>query len=118
VSISRSLTIFLQAQYEALQNTLKNVEQELAQTRTSLTETKSTFENAREEWQADKKTLEGAIVDMTAAEKNLAEDRVSRESDTQAHEERVRVSKPLACSGLFFADFCLVYVECRGEVFA
>ena len=92
---------FRQAQYEVLQNTLKNVEQELAQTRTSLVETKRTFESAREEWQADKKTLEDAIVDMTAAEKNLAEDRLSRESNAQAHEERVRVSKALAHSSLF-----------------
>jgi hypothetical protein len=41
------------------------------------------FESAREGWQADKKTLDDAIVDMTAAEKNLAEDRLSRESDTR-----------------------------------
>lgn len=94
--ISSVLNPCLQAQYEALQNTLKNAEQELAQTRASLSETKRTFESAREEWQADKKTLEGAIVDMTTAEKNLAEDRISRESDAQAHEERVRVSKALA----------------------
>jgi hypothetical protein len=33
---------------------------------------------------------------MTAAEKNLAEDRISRESDVQVHEERVRVRAPLA----------------------
>jgi hypothetical protein len=39
------------------------------------------FESAREEWQGDKKTLEDTIVDMAAAEKNLAEDRSSRESD-------------------------------------
>ena len=69
------------------------------------------FEIAREEWQADKKTLEDAIVDMTAAEKNLAEDRLFRESNAQAHEERVRVSKFLACSGLL-AYFCLVHVGC------
>lgn len=102
VSVSLALTHCLQAQYEALQDTLKNVEQELAQTGTSLAETKRAFESAREEWQADKKTLEDVIVDMTAAERNLAEDRSSRESDAEAHEERVRVSKPLACSGLFF----------------
>ncbi len=107
VSISRALTC-LQAQYEALQSNLKNVEQELAQTRTSLTETKRTFESAREEWQADKRTLEDAIVDMTAAEKNLAEDRLSRESDAQTDEKRVRVSKPLADLDRFFADFCFV----------
>jgi nucleoprotein TPR len=106
-----SAHLCLQAQYEALQNTLKNVEQELVQTRTTLAETKRTFESAREEWQADKKTLEGAIVDMTAAEKNLAEDRLFRESNAQAHEERVRVGKFLACSGILFADFCL-YVGC------
>jgi hypothetical protein len=51
-------------------------------------------------------------VDMTAAERNLSEDSLSYESDTQAHEEHVRVSKPLACSGLF-ADFCLVNVGIR-----
>jgi nucleoprotein TPR len=101
VSISRVLTLCLQAQYEALQNTLKNVEQELAQTRSSLAETKSTFESAREEWQVDKKTLEDAIVDMTGAEKNFAEDRLSRESNAQQHEERVRVSKPSVRSFIF-----------------
>ncbi|KAH9977476.1 hypothetical protein BJV74DRAFT_946992 [Russula compacta] len=78
------------AQQESLQSMLKNVEQELEQTRTSLAETKRAFESAREEWQADKKTLEDAIVDMTTAEKNLAEDRLSRESDARAYEERVR----------------------------
>ena len=41
-------------------------------------------------------------MDMTAAEKNLAEDRISRESDAQAHEQRVRVSKPLASLVSFF----------------
>ena len=86
----------LQAQQEALQSTLKNVEQELEQARTSLAETKRTFESAREEWQVDKKTLEDAIVDMSAAEKNLAEDRLSRESDVQVHEERVKVNTLLA----------------------
>jgi uncharacterized protein (DUF342 family) len=95
------LTVCLKVQYEALQITLKNVEQELVQTKTSLAETKRTFESAREEWQADKKTLEDAIVDMTAAEKNVAEDRLSRESDAQAHQGRVRVSKLLVCSGVF-----------------
>jgi septal ring factor EnvC (AmiA/AmiB activator) len=82
-------------QYEALQNTLKDAGQELTQTRTSLAETKCKFESAREEWKADRKTLEDAIVDMTAAEKNVAEDRLSRTivSLTHRHEERVRVSK-------------------------
>ena len=102
VYFTRVFTLCLQAQYEALQNTLKNAEQELAQTRTSLAEIKRTFENAREEWQADKKTLEGAIVDMTTAEKNLAEDRLSRESDAQAHEGRVRVSKQTLSVCFFF----------------
>jgi hypothetical protein len=92
----------------ALRNALKNVKQELAQLRASLAETKCTFEDAWEEWQADKKTLEGAIVDMTAAERDLAEDRISRESDAQA-----RVSIPLASpvSLFFFTDFCLVCVD-------
>ena len=89
----------LQSQQEALQSTLKNVEQELEQARSSLAETKRTFESAREEWQADKKTLEDAIVDMSAAEKNLAEDRLSRESDVQAHGERVKVNTLLAYLG-------------------
>lgn len=34
-------------------------------------------------------------MDMTASEKNLAEDRSTRESDAHAHEERIRVSVPL-----------------------
>jgi flagellar biosynthesis GTPase FlhF len=89
--------VCFQAQQEALQSTLKAVEQELEQTRASLAETKRAFESAREEWQADKKTLEDTIVDMTTAEKNLAEDRLSRESDVQAHEERVRVGAPSGC---------------------
>ena len=98
---SRVLTCFLQTQQETLQSTLKNVEQELEQTRSSLAETKRTFESAREEWHADKKTLEDAIVDMSAAEKNLAEDRLSRESDVQAHGERVKVNTILAYLGPF-----------------
>ena len=36
--------------------------------------------------------LEDTIVDMTASEKNLAEDRLTRESDAHAHGERIRVS--------------------------
>ena len=87
---------------------MKTVKRELAQARTSLAETKRTFESAREEWQADKKTLEDAIVDMTAAEKNLSDDRLSRESNAQAHEERVRVSRPFACSGLLL----LISAQC------
>ncbi|KAH9952843.1 hypothetical protein BC827DRAFT_1285905 [Russula dissimulans] len=83
----------LQAQQEELQSTLKNVEQELEQARTSLADTKHVFERAREEWQADKKTLENTIVDMAAAEKNLAEDRSSRESDARAHEELVKAAE-------------------------
>ncbi|KAH9018593.1 hypothetical protein EDB85DRAFT_603993 [Lactarius pseudohatsudake] len=79
------------AQQETLQNNLKNAEQELEQARASLTESKRSFESAREEWLADKKTLEDTIVDFTASEKNLAEDRLTRESDVHAYEERVRV---------------------------
>jgi hypothetical protein len=75
--VSVSISLVLTLCYEGLQNALKNVEQDLAQTKTSLAETKPTFEGAREEWQADKKTLEGAIVDTTAAEKTLAEDIIS-----------------------------------------
>jgi hypothetical protein len=56
VSSSRVLSLCLKAQYEALQNTLKNVKQEPVQTNTSLFETKRMFENAREGWQIDKKT--------------------------------------------------------------
>ena len=82
------------AQQETLQTNLTNVQQELEQTKTSLAESKRTFETAREEWLADKKTLEDAIVDMTASEKNLAEDRLIRESDVHANEERIRVSVP------------------------
>ncbi|KAH9056279.1 hypothetical protein EDB87DRAFT_1637584 [Lactarius vividus] len=81
------------AQQETLQNNLKNVEQELEQARTSLAESKRSFENAREEWLADKKTLEDTIVDFTASEKNLAEDKLSRESNVHAHEERVRAAE-------------------------
>ncbi|KAH9953818.1 hypothetical protein BC827DRAFT_1159057 [Russula dissimulans] len=58
--------------------------------------TKHVFESAREEWQADKKTLEDTIVDMAAAEKDLAEDRSSRESDARAREERVKVVPALS----------------------
>ena len=61
----------------------------------SLTETKCAFKDARVDWQADKKTLEDTIVDLTAAEKNFAEDRLTRESDAQAHEERIRVRSSL-----------------------
>jgi chromosome segregation ATPase len=93
---SRVLTCFLQTQQETLQSTLKNVELELEQTRSSLAETKRKFESAQEEWHADKKPLEDPIVDMSAAEKNLAENRSSRESDVQAYGERVKVNTPLA----------------------
>ncbi|KAI9435095.1 hypothetical protein H4582DRAFT_2080017 [Lactarius indigo] len=81
------------AQQETLQSNLKNVEQELEQARASLAESKRSFESAREEWLADKKTLEDSIVDFTASEKNLAEDRLTRESDVHAHEERVRAAE-------------------------
>ncbi|KAF8265884.1 hypothetical protein EI94DRAFT_1734451 [Lactarius quietus] len=81
------------AQQETLQTNLTNVQQELEQTKTALAESKRTFETAREEWLADKKTLEDAIVDMTASEKNLAEDRSTRESDAHAHEERIRAAE-------------------------
>jgi hypothetical protein len=39
---------------------------------------------AREEWLADKKNLKDTLVDMTASE-NLAEYRLTREPDAQAH---------------------------------
>lgn len=117
IPFSRPLIRYLQAQQEALQETLKNVEQELEQTRTSLAETKHTFESAREEWHADKKTLEDTIVDIKAAEKNFAEDRLTRESDAQAHEERVRVSAPFGVLVMFVSD-CLFHLGRRGKVFA
>src|SRR6266436_1920191 len=60
------------------------------------------------QYEALQSNLKNAIVDMTAAEKNLAEDRLSRESDAQTDEKRVRVSKPLADLDRFFADFCFV----------
>ncbi|KAH9961807.1 TPR/MLP1/MLP2-like protein-domain-containing protein [Russula dissimulans] len=56
-------------------------------------DTKYVFESVREEWQADKKTLEDTIMDMVAAEKNLAKDRSSRESDARAHEELVNAAE-------------------------
>ena len=40
-------------------------------------------------------------MDIKAAETNLAEDRLTRESDAQAHEERVRVSAPFGVLGAF-----------------
>ena len=47
------------------------------------TANRNSNKSTREEWQADMRTLGDAIVDMSAAEKNLAEDRISRESDVQ-----------------------------------
>ena len=49
------------------------------------------FESARKEWQMDKKTLEHAIIDMTAAEKNPVKNRFSHKSDMLDHKEQVRV---------------------------
>lgn len=48
--------------------------------------------------------MEDTIADITAAEKNVAEDRLSRESDAQAHQERVRVSALFSVPLSFPAD--------------
>ena len=101
---SRPLTRYLWAQQESLQKTLENVKQELKQMRTSLAEIKRAFKGAREEWQVDKKTLEDMIVDIKSAETNLAKDRLTHESDAQAHEERVRVSAPFGVLRVFVSD--------------
>ncbi len=52
---------------------------------------------------------------MTASEKNLAEDRLTRESDVQAHEERVRVSVP-SYLNTFIELNRWVQTGCRGEI--
>jgi len=62
---------------------------------------KHTSMSAWEEWQMDKKTLEDMIVDIKAAETNLAEDRLAHKSDAQAHKEHVRVSAPFGMLRVF-----------------
>ncbi len=84
----------------------------------SLVESKQAFESAREEWPADKKTLEDIIADMTTSEKNLAEDRLTCESDAQAHEERIRVSVPSPYPDPFIEPTRWVQTGCRGEILA
>ena len=101
---SQLLTYHLQAQQESLQKTLKNVKQKLKQTRTLLAETKHTFESAQEEWQVDKNILEDMIVDIKVVEMNLAEDRLTCESDAQAHKECGRVSAPFCLLRVFVSN--------------
>ncbi|KAI0260660.1 hypothetical protein BC834DRAFT_925773 [Gloeopeniophorella convolvens] len=81
------------AQQETLQGSLQAAEGELAQARGALSDAKQAADAARDEWLADKKTLEDTIVDMANSEKHLAEDRRGRESDAQAHEARVRAAE-------------------------
>ena len=57
------------------------------------TANRNSNKSTRVEWQADMRTLGDAIVDMSAAEKNLTEDRISRESDVrvQVHPWHARI---------------------------
>jgi len=62
---------------------------------------KHTFESAQEEWQADKNILEDTI---EVVKMNLAEDRLTHESDAQAHKECGRVSAPFCLLGVFVSN--------------
>ncbi|KAF8270089.1 hypothetical protein EI94DRAFT_1828560 [Lactarius quietus] len=48
-----------------------------------LVESNHMFDRVREDWLANKKILEDTMIDMTAPEKNLTEDRLTRKSDAR-----------------------------------
>lgn len=52
-----------------------------------------THETERTTWINDKKTLEGAIFDMSTSEKSVESDRASRESETRQQEERAKAAE-------------------------
>ncbi|KAH9992147.1 hypothetical protein BJV77DRAFT_1150250 [Russula vinacea] len=54
------------------------------------TANRNSNKSTREEWQADMRTLGDAIVDMSAAEKNLAEDRISHLDNVSSQAARIR----------------------------
>ncbi|KAI0081625.1 hypothetical protein K474DRAFT_1635534 [Panus rudis PR-1116 ss-1] len=79
-----------ESEYNALQGKLAATQQELSQLSAKYNELQRTLESERAAWASDKKTLEDAIVDITASEKSTESDRVSREETIRQLEERAK----------------------------
>ena len=52
---------------------------------------KRTFDEERESWANDKRTLEDTLVELTTSEKHIAEDRTSHDAEIRQQEERAKV---------------------------
>ncbi|KAI0062383.1 hypothetical protein BV25DRAFT_683663 [Artomyces pyxidatus] len=82
-----------EAERDVLQKRLDSLTQELQKSQEALAESQRILDTERDAWENDKKTLEDTIVDLTTAEKNVADDRTSRDAEVHAQEERVKAAE-------------------------
>ena len=81
----------MQSDYNALSENLRVVQQELTASREAMAEMKRTFDEERESWANDKRTLEDTLVELTTSEKHIVEDRTSHDAEIRQQEERAKV---------------------------
>ncbi|KAF5340774.1 hypothetical protein D9611_007504 [Ephemerocybe angulata] len=82
-----------ESEYKALEEKLESANAELAQIREQHATLSKSFEEERNAWKSDKKTLEDTIFAMTTSEKDLESDRSSREHEIRAIEERAKAAE-------------------------
>lgn len=82
-----------QVEYAALQERLEAAQEELAQLRNKHSELQKTFDDEKAAWTNDKRTLEGAIVDLSTSEKHAETDRSSRENEIHLLEDRAKAAE-------------------------
>ncbi|KAL0058021.1 Protein mlp1 [Marasmius tenuissimus] len=82
-----------ESEYKALEQRLKEAQQELSEITNKHGELQKQLETERIAWANDKKTLEDTIVDLGTSEKMTENDRLSRENEIKAQEERRKTAE-------------------------
>ncbi|KAF9255642.1 hypothetical protein L218DRAFT_1081738 [Marasmius fiardii PR-910] len=81
------------SEYKALEQRLKDAQEELSQLNGKHGELQKQVESERVTWANDKKTLEDTIVDLSTSEKMTENDRLSRENEAKLQEERTKTAE-------------------------
>ncbi|KAI0953616.1 hypothetical protein AcW1_007790 [Taiwanofungus camphoratus] len=82
-----------ESEYDALQERLQAVQQELTEATEKNSESQRLLETERAAWANDRRTLEDTIVDMSTSERNTEDDRASRENEIRQQEERAKAAE-------------------------
>ncbi|CAL1712475.1 unnamed protein product [Somion occarium] len=82
-----------ESEFHSLEEKLAAAQQEIAQLSEKHSELQRTLESERNAWANDKRTLEGAIFDLTTSERSTESDRASREDAIHQQEERAKAAE-------------------------